>query len=131
MEFVKNGVTIRHCIKARETLDRIISKHQLGLKTESIMRKFSAALERLCERPISSERLTVEAELPSFHGRGGGRFYAFKEKPLRVYMWRSQRFEDTWYISHYIVKDQQELSETDKGKVHANWYRVEVEGYEY
>ena len=79
-------------------------------------------IERLADgRPMSKENFPSEGQLPS----SAGKFHAFKKLPIRAYCWLSQKYPNTYFISHYIYKDQQKLDKRDTNRVHANWREKE------
>jgi len=55
---------------------------------------------------------------------------ALKRIPVRGYCWRSERCENTWFISHYVYKDYQKLKARDTERLGKNWLRIEVNGDE-
>ncbi|KMK17761.1 hypothetical protein ABW09_11990 [Pluralibacter gergoviae] len=72
-----------------------------------------------------------EGQLPSLNGRPTKNFWAIKKIPIRAYYWESEKYEMTYFISHYIYKDFNKLSESDTIKVRNNWERIERGSDEY
>lgn len=72
-----------------------------------------------------------EGDLPALTGRPKKRFRAFKKIPVRGYCWKSEKHENTYFISHYILKKKDALDGNDTTKVGNNWKRIEVDGDEY
>jgi hypothetical protein len=55
---------------------------------------------------------------------------ALKRKPVRGYCWKSKKYPNTWFISHYVHKKQDKLDSSDTHKVANNWHRIEIENDE-
>lgn len=78
---------------------------------------------------MSKDSFPAEGDLP---GKAtASRFNALKRLPIRGYCWKSDKYENTYFISHYVHKDYKKLKQTDIDKVHNNWYRIEEGEDEY
>lgn len=77
---------------------------------------------------MSSDTFAPEGNLPnrSTHKK----FYALRRLPVRGYCWESTNTKNTYFISHYVNKTWQKLRDQDTNKVHSNWHRIEIDGYE-
>lgn len=53
------------------------------------------------------------------------RFKAIKKIPLRAYLWLSKKHKNTYFISHYIYKNQNKLKASDTDRVKKNWRKIE------
>jgi hypothetical protein len=131
-EYHGSSYRIVHCKGALDSLnvalDRV-PKH----KQKSFIRGLSHQINRLANgHKMSSENFPKEGELPKCNGgEKNGHFHAFKKKPVRGYCWRSKRFNNTYFISHYVLKDYQKLKERDTQIVAKNWHRIEESGDEF
>ncbi len=80
---------------------------------------------------ISKDSFPKEGQLPKQPGQQNTKyFYALKKIPIRAYGWYSERESGKFFISHYIYKDRNKLSEADTKRVGANWTRIEENGDE-
>lgn len=80
---------------------------------------------------MSQEYFRKEGVLPGKKGRTGVKhFYALKRMPIRAYCWKSERFPNTYFISHYVFKDYDGLDPSDTKIVCNNWLRIEEQGHE-
>jgi hypothetical protein len=107
-----------HCDGARESLDEALSRVP-NKKTQK------AKMWRLIQRLGDGVRMPhdsfpTEGELPD-----KSNFKAIKKLPLRAYLWLSKKYKNTYFISHYIYKDKQKLSDTDTQKVRSSWRKKE------
>lgn len=135
---------VRHCKRALDSYDKAMS----CLKAKQ-QRNYDDRIRMLHERlavgkSLSNEHfpkvdgsgrggdIRQEAVLPKFPGSDATRyFYALKKIPIRGYFWKSDRVIDTYFVSHYIKKDFDDLAENDKIKVRNNWTRIEVNRDEF
>lgn len=80
---------------------------------------------------IESFTAWAPGKLPNnANGEGSGHFHALKRIPIRGYCWRSERHENTWFVSHYVFKNYQKLKAKDTDRLGKNWTRIEVDGDE-
>ena len=79
---------------------------------------------------LSKEHFPQEGNLPKRPGQPTKKFWALKKKPLRGYCWLSDAHPKTYFISHYVYKDWDKLSESDTNTVGLNWQRIEEAGHE-
>jgi hypothetical protein len=85
-------------------------------------------IQRLADgHPMSNENFPLEGELPGTGHKKKQRFRALKKIPVRGYCWKSEKHPNTWFISHYIHKKQNKLSDSDTQKVRNNWHRIEIQ----
>jgi len=114
--------TVEHCEGAIESFEEALIHVTPHNKKKSLKRSMVLLIERLADgRPMSKENFPSEGQLPS----SAGKFHAFKKLPIRAYCWLSQKYPNTYFISHYIYKDQQKLDKRDTNRVHANWREKE------
>lgn len=123
--------TVVHCEGALDTFRHAI-RSVTAKKAKSLTNGMVLQIKRLADGgEMSSENFPLEGPLPSRPGQqGSGKFNAFKRIPVRGYCWRSDRVPNTWFISHYIYKDFNDLDERDTKKVGRNWRRIEENGDE-
>lgn len=131
-EFKGSRFTIIHCEGAidesfEKAMQRVNKSKRKSLTTALILQ-----IERLADgHQLAASNFPQEGELPKRGGQSKAKkFYALKRKPIRAYCWLSDRKDDTYFISHYIYKDQKKLNDSDTTKVHANWKRIEEQGHE-
>ena len=75
---------------------------------------------------MSKENFPQEADLPKKVGQQHTKkFNALKRLPLRGYCWLSEKYENTYYISHYVHKAKGKLDKRDTAKVRNNWKKIE------
>jgi len=107
-----------------EALESIPANKRSSVKSQmDLMVKRLANGERL-----SKDSFPPEGLLPSRAGKPAKQFYAFKKIPIRAYGWYSERQEKTFFISHYIFKNQDKLAQKDTTRIQGNWKRIEVDG---
>lgn len=123
---VNGGYDVVHCKGATSTLKGAIKSVKPANKQKKMLMSLRLQIERLstCKR---SADLSVrkEGELPSYNGKPKKNFWAIKKIPIRAYYWESERVHNTFFISHYIYKDFDELHDSDTKKVRNNWDRIE------
>lgn len=122
---------VRHCLRARESfvkaLEGVPSKQK-----KKFIHWMEMQIKRLADgKPMSTENFPQEGPLPNKPGKKRRCFKALKKLPIRGYCWKSERHPNVWYISHYIHKKKDPLSEQDIKKVGNNWTRIEDKGDEY
>ena len=118
--------TIVFCKGAKESLQLVLGKHApQPLKRKKLRAQMLSLLERLADgHRMTKENFPSEGALPD-----GSNFNAIKKIPLRAYLWRSKRYTNTYFVSHFIYKDFQKLKSKDTTKICNNWREIE-EGYE-
>lgn len=95
-------------------------------RQKSMLLNLLLQIERLSTGKRSVElSVRKEGELPSYNGKPKKNFWAIKKIPIRGYYWESDRLPRTFFISHYIYKDFDDLHDSDIKKVCNNWDRIE------
>ena len=109
-----------HCDGAIDSLNKAMERvpaHEKRTRKAQMLR----LIERLGDgMNMPRDSFPDEGVLPD-----GSNFKAFKKLPLRAYLWLSKRYQNTYFISHYIYKDYQKLKKSDIEKVKANWRKKE------
>lgn len=91
-----------------------------------MMASLQVQIERLSSGKRSADlSVRKEGSLPSYNGKPAKNFWAIKRIPIRGYYWESERMFMTYFISHYIYKDFDDLHDSDVTKVCNNWDRIE------
>ncbi|MBZ2190277.1 hypothetical protein K8B33_14300 [Alcanivorax sp. JB21] len=123
--------TVVHCDGALDTFREALKHVKVG-KAKSLTRQMIVQIKRLADgEAMSRDNFPLEGMLPALSGqRRGRRFRALKKIPIRGYCWKSDRVPDTWFISHYIYKNKNDLDDRDTEKVSHNWRRIEEDGDE-
>jgi hypothetical protein len=123
--------TVTHCDGALDTFHQALGHVGAG-KARSLIRQMVLQINRLADgEPMSRENFPTEGALPALPGQQGNKkFHALKKIPIRGYCWESQRVPNTWFISHYVFKNYQDLDPRDTEKVGRNWRRIEENGDE-
>lgn len=118
--------TVVHCNGALKSLAVALKSVTPTKKQASMMASIQVQIERLSSGKRSAD-LSVRKEgmLPSYNGRPAKHFWAIKRIPIRGYYWESERVDMTYFISHYIYKDFDDLHGSDVTKVCNNWDRIE------
>lgn len=112
---------IIHCEGAIKSFEAELTKHVPSNKHKSLKTRMAVIIKRLGDgHPMSNENFPQEGKLPD-----GSHFRALKKLPLRAYIWQSKRTPKTYYISHYVYKNYDQLKESDTKKVCKNWKKVE------
>lgn len=129
--FTGKAFTIIHCVGAKESFDSAIASVPSG-RRKSFTRAMILQIQRLAdEGRLSAENFPQEGALPKKIGQQNTKYFrALKRKPIRAYCWLSETKLNTYYISHYVYKDQNKLSAKDTTKVGHNWRRIEEKGNE-
>lgn len=123
--------TVIHCEGALESY--LTAQNSVDArKRKSFTRGIIQQVQRLADgQRMSRENFPQEGDLPKRKGQQKVRkFNALKRIPVRGYCWLSERHENTYFISHYVYKDYDNLRESDTNKVGANWRRIEENGDE-
>ncbi len=127
--------TVIHCEGALEsyvTALNSVNAGKEGKKHESFTRGIILQIERLADgQRMSRENFPQEGDLPKRKGQQKAKkFNALKRIPIRGYCWLSGRHNDTYFISHYVYKDYDDLRPRDTNRVGVNWRRIEENGDE-
>lgn len=123
-------IRVVHCLEAWVTFNEALQSLPVS-KWDSVKYQMDMLVNRLANgHRLSKDSFPPEGLLPSLHGRPAKQFYAFKKIPIRAYGWYSQTKEKTFFISHYIFKNNDKLSKSDTTTVQRNWTRIEVNGDE-
>jgi hypothetical protein len=123
--------TVVHCEGAKDSFDEAMNSVEKR-KHKSFTRGVIQQIERLAKgQRMSKENFPQEGDLPKRVGQAKAKkFNALKRIPLRGYCWLSETKPHTYFISHYIYKDQKKLKSADTERVGANWRRIEEQGDE-
>jgi hypothetical protein len=95
--------TVRFCHGCSKSLEKALGKvpphrrDKIRLEYEQLIIGWADKGKR-----ISPERFPKEGSLP---GKNNGDFYAIKVIPLRAYVWKSNRHNQTYFISHFVNKE--------------------------
>ncbi|WP_205955187.1 hypothetical protein [Pantoea stewartii] len=115
-----------HCTGALKSLAAAIKSVSPTKKQRTMYMSLQLQIERLSSgKRIADLSVRKEGLLPSYEGKPAKNFWAIKKIPIRGYYWESERVFMTYYISHYIYKDFDELQASDTDKVCNNWKRIE------
>lgn len=110
-----------HCDGAKESFLNELNKHVPKNKHNNYKARMRRLRERLADgQRMSNENFPKEGKLPD-----GSHFRALKKIPLRAYIWLSKKSPKTFYISHYIYKNFDDLKDKDVNKVCSNWRNIE------
>jgi hypothetical protein len=128
-EYEGSRFRVVHCDGAVESYWEAL-KHVDARKAKSFTRNMIAQIKRLADgQPMSKGSFPKEGELPKLPGQQKTKhFHALKRIPLRGYCWLSKARPRTYFISHYIYKDYDNLADRDIEKVGNNWRRIEENG---
>lgn len=118
--------TVTHCKGALESLAVAIKSVSPAKKQRSMLISIQLQIERLSSGKRTPD-LSVRKEgmLPSYNGKPAKNFWAIKKIPIRGYYWESERMFMTYFVSHYIYKDFDDLQGSDVKRVCNNWDRIE------
>lgn len=118
--------TVIHCKGAISSLKVAIKSVTPANKQKKMLMSLRLQIERLSACKRSAEpSVRKEGELPSYNGKPKKNFWAIKKIPIRGYYWESERVNKTFFISHYIFKNFDDLHDSDTQKVCNNWDRIE------
>lgn len=126
------GTLIRviHCQEAWSSFTESLESLPAS-RRDSVKYQMDMLVKRLADgQRLSRDSFPPEGPLPSYQGKPAKQFYAFKKIPIRAYGWYSEKYDKTFFISHYIFKNKDKLSKSDTTKVQRNWTRIEVNGDE-
>lgn len=118
---------IHHCDGALRSL-KLALEHVQKNKRKSWLRGIKMQFERLADgHRLSKENFPKEGILPRRTGQQTDKhFRAIKKVPVRGYVWKSERFPNRYYVSHYVYKDYRKLKQKDTDLVADNWRLVEL-----
>lgn len=120
--------TIIHCKGALDSYRLALGSVE-ARKHKSFTRGIIMQVERLAAgHRMSKQNFPQEGYLPKRKGHKAKKFNALKRIPIRGYCWLSEQHKNTYFISHYVLKDYDKLKQSDTNKVAANWSRIEVNG---
>ena len=125
--FVGSKFSIKHCKNALESFEDALT-HVDSRKMKAFKRQMAMQIQKLADgHRMSKENFPQEGELPCLPGkRKGKKFNALKRIPIRGYCWLSDKYPQTYFISHYVYKDYGKLKDKDTTIVGNNWLRIEV-----
>lgn len=123
--------SIVHCKGALDSYSEALS-HVNRNKHKSFTNGIIFQINRLVNGlPMSRENFPKEGDLPKRKGQDKvKKFNALKKIPIRGYCWLSECHQNTYFISHYVYKNYDDLKEKDTNKVGSNWRRIEENGDE-
>ena len=123
--------TVIHCKGALDSFSKALKSVDTR-KHKSFTRGMIMQIQRLADgHQMTKENFPQEGDLPKRTGQQKTKkFNAFKRKPIRGYCWLSEQNENTYYISHYVYKNYNDLKDRDTKRVGANWSRIEEKGDE-
>jgi len=123
--------TVIHCNGALDSYIDALN-HVNAKKRDAFTRGMIQQIARLAEgHRMSKANFPQEGVLPKRKGQHRvKKFNAFKRIPIRGYCWLSERHRNTYFISHYVFKDYDDLKESDTNRVGTNWRRIEEKGDE-
>lgn len=130
--FQGESLCLVHCVGAAKSFTEAMS-HFRPNKIASFKRAMEAQMRRFVDgHRMSKENFCKEGPLPHRVGQNGTKnFYAFKKIPIRAYGWYSETKPNTFFVSHYVYKNFDDLRDSDVNIVGRNWIRIEVEGNEF
>ena len=131
-EYEGRRFRVVHCDGAAESYQDALNHVRSG-RAASFTRGIVLQIKRLADGlPMSRENFPREGALPRQPGQQGTKYFnALKKIPIRGYCWRSATKPNTYFISHYVYKDYDDLAERDVQKVGHNWRRIEESGDDY
>jgi hypothetical protein len=123
--------TLVHCEGALKSYEDALGSVD-ARKRKSFTRGIIQQIKRLADgHRMSKENFPQEGALPKSKGQQKAKkFNALKRIPIRGYCWLSERHKDTYFISHYVYKNYDDLKEGDTTRVGNNWRRIEENGDE-
>lgn len=128
--FKGEKLRIVHCDGALESYYEALGRVRGG-KSKSLTMRMKTQIEKLANTGrLSSDHYRDEGKLPGSPGKPGKVFKALKRIPVRGYCWKSDKFPNTVFISHYVNKDYDKLKDKDVERVHHNWKRIEEQNHD-
>lgn len=127
-----DAFTVIHCNGALKSFEKALARVHPANKQRRMTRNIISQIKRLSNGDkLSREHFPKEAALPRLAGQTSTEhFNALKRMPIRGYCWKSQTRPNTYFISHYIYKNYNDLSSDETKKVINNWRRIEENGDE-
>lgn len=120
-EYKGERLTIVHCDGAVDSFKSALEKVSPHKRKPTLAMHIVRQIETLANLGrLSGVNFPKEGALPN-----GSHFYALKKIPIRGYCWFSNKHPRTVFISHYIYKSKERLSNRDGDRVIANWRSVE------
>jgi hypothetical protein len=118
--------TVIHCKGALKSLNKALEGVE-ACRRDKFRRTVSQQIDKLASGGrMSKENFPTEGNLPKKAGqKETKKFNALKRIPVRGYCWLSDKYPNTYFISHYIKKDFNDLDARDTQKVGNNWRRIE------
>lgn len=117
-----NKCRVYYCNGALESLDEALNSVTPHAKKRKFKDSLKQQIQRLADgHTMSKENFPKEGKLPG----NSGHFNAFKRIPIRGYCWKSKKHDNAYFISHFIYKDFNRLSDSDTRKVKNNWRKIE------
>ncbi len=118
--------TVVHCEGALDSYAAALKSVE-ARKRKSFTRGIIMQIQRLADgHRMSRENFPQEGDLPKKKGQQKAKkFNALKRIPIRGYCWLSDSHNNTYFISHYVYKNFDDLRESDSNKVRTNWRRIE------
>ena len=119
--------TVVHCKGALKSYKKALNSVD-ARKKKKFTRQIILQIKRLADgKTMSRENFPREGILPKRVGQHTAKnFYALKRIPIRGYCWKSDSVVSTYFISHYINKNYDNLKDSETEKVCSNWKRIEV-----
>ena len=123
---------------SKESLNKALS-HCQASKRNSVERALDILLKKLANEirgtrtGLTGGSFPEEGDLPSKPGGTGGKYYAIKKKPVRIYGWFMQRNDhptikkSDFIISHCVYKDYERKKAVEDGRIKVKWNKVEEE----
>ena len=116
-DYQGKAYNVVHCEGAKESFLEELKKHVPKNKHKNYIARMRRLRERLADgQRMSNENFPKEGQLPD-----KSHFRALKKIPLRAYIWLSKKSPRTFYISHYVYKNYDNLKERDITRVCGNW----------
>ena len=119
--------TVIHCNGALDSYIEALRHINAKKRKAAFTRGMIQQIDRLAEgHRMSKANFPQEGALPKRKGQHRAKkFNALKRIPIRGYCWLSEKYRNTYFISHYVYKDYDDLKESDSNRVGANWRRIE------
>ena len=116
-----------HCDGALDSFQDALKRVSPSGKQKSLRNQMIAQIQRLADGDeMSQQHFRREGQLPNLMGQHGTNyFYALKRIPIRGYCWKSSKLKNTYFISHYIFKNFNDLHSSDTEIVINNWRKIE------
>lgn len=113
--------TIKFCQGAEKSLIQAIARVSPTQKKDKLYAKIFVLLKRISNSErLAQGEVVSEGSLPNKK-----KFKALKKIPIRCYFWYSDKHSKVIFVSHFIYKDFDSLSQRDVNKVVSNWKEME------